>query len=127
MTQHNSANSGALDAAGEQFVRNTPWANPNHHQHQHQKATAGPSLEGQGGAQAKPARVNGQHSAHPGPDKSRYPVVSVSAESVRSPTKGSQGQPKRVRSLQEPSGPPTKTSQEPGMARQGLLGAYSGS
>lgn len=127
MQQHNSTQSGALDAAGEQFVHNTPWPSANH-QHQHQKAAAGPSFEGQGGAQAKPARVNGQHPAHPGSHKSQYPVVSVSAESVRSPTKGNnQGQPKRVRSLQEPSGPPTKTSQEPGMARQGLLGAYSGS
>lgn len=124
--QHNSAHSGALDTAGEQIVRNTPWANPNHHHH-HQKVTAGPSFEGQGGVQAKPARVNGQHSAYAGPDKSQYPIVSVSAESLRSPTKGSQGQQKRVRSLQEPSGAPTKTSQEPGMARQGLLGAYSGS
>ena len=115
--QQNPTHSGGLDAAGEQFIRNTPWANPSHPHHT-KKAAAGSSSEAQGGAQAKAPRVNGQHPApQAGLGRPQNLGVSVSAESVRSPAV----QTKRVRSLQEPSGTPMRTSQEPSMLKQGVM------
>lgn len=121
--QQNPTRPGSLDAAGEQFIRNTPWANPSHPLHS-KKLIAGPSSDVQGDGQAKSGRVNGQQpAAHAGPDKTQNPVVPASAEPVRSPAM----QMKRVMSLQEASATPSKTSQEASMAKQGVLRASSGS
>ncbi|SPO00912.1 related to DEP1 protein, regulator of phospholipid metabolism [Cephalotrichum gorgonifer] len=125
MMQHNSSYPNALDSAGEQFIRNTPWANPSHPHHQSQKAAAGPSSDNHGGVQVKTARVNGGQSLPP--EKSRNRVSSVSPEATRSPATTSQGHMKRVKSLQGTSNTPTKASHEPSTAKRELLAASSGS
>jgi len=101
--------SGSLDPAGEQFIRNTPWANPQHprHQRQNNKGYAG---EGDG-APAPAPRLNGQsHQQSPLEKLSSSKVAPSATEMMR--TASSSGKGKRVSSLQGASGTSSKPLQE---------------
>ncbi|GKT63453.1 transcriptional regulatory protein DEP1 [Colletotrichum tofieldiae] len=116
---------GNLGPAGEQFIKDTPWANPNHIAH---KITTGPVAPGagvkspamQGGkavpgpshAQPMPAITNGHAAAHTSPQMNRF--TSASPEMVRTANVLTQSaQMKRAGSRASKAAKDTAPKQEP--------------
>ncbi|PKS10528.1 hypothetical protein jhhlp_002281 [Lomentospora prolificans] len=102
MMQHQMpAFSGALDSAGEQFIKNTPWANPNHPHHQLHKIPSGSQPDLPVNAQLQTPRFDGHGvSQQPSTEGLSGRRQSASPEMVRLSSTQSHGQIKRVGSAQ---------------------------